>query len=288
MRARLRLALLCGALLLVGRAQEEGSTEGTEDDESGEGGDYYEADAEFTREAVEEGHTGRDSETGPTVYVMEHGFLSGEAPSWQPRGTLMLSGGEGTGRRSSGFEARLSDAKEFVQLKPELPQMMAKAKDESSYYAIRMYSPKTPNRILQAAIPASLLADHFEDWHDILEVAIGSKGLPIGLSYRVRHTLGLALFDHTQVHVAEASKADGPKTQPRVGEVGPDGKPGAPGAQPEVQSFLRKYWWVLLIVVLLVSSAGGEDPAAAKGGAPAAKGGGGGGGGGGAGGRRAT
>lgn len=44
-----------------------------------------------------------------------------------------------------------------------------------------------------------LLADHFEDWHDILEVSVSDAGIPVALSYRVKHTLGLMLFDHTQV-----------------------------------------------------------------------------------------
>lgn len=47
---------------------------------------------------------------------MEHGVL-GDAVKWMPRGTMMLSG------HGAGYEARLSDAKEFVQLKPQLQQM---------------------------------------------------------------------------------------------------------------------------------------------------------------------
>ena len=38
-----------------------------------------------------------------------------------------------------------------------------------------------------------LLADHFEDWHDILEVSVSDAGIPVALSYRVKHTLGLML-----------------------------------------------------------------------------------------------
>merc|ERR1719221_2015549 len=90
---------------------------------------------------------------------MEHGFLSGDAPDWLPRGTLLLSGSPGRG----GIQARLSDAKEFVQLRPELQQLMATAAERGQHYAIRMYSPENPRRVLQAAIPAKLLADHFED-----------------------------------------------------------------------------------------------------------------------------
>merc|ERR1719410_1389063 len=140
---------------------------------------------------------------------MEHGFLSGKAPDWMPRGTLLLSGG-----KSRGFEARLSDAKEFVELRPSLQTDMTKAVDAKSYYAIRMYSPENPKRVLQASIPAKLLAEHFEDWHDILEVTVGSTGAPVSLTYRVRNTLGLALFDHTQVHIAEPSLVEGPRVPP--------------------------------------------------------------------------
>merc|ERR1719412_1679168 len=120
----------------------------------------------------------------------------------------MLSGSTGS------FEARLSDAKEFVELKPELQQLLGKASSSEQYYAIRMYSPESPKRVLQASIPAKLLADHFEDWHDILEVSVGSAGVPVGLSYRVKHTLGLALFDHTQVLLSEPSRSEGPRVPP--------------------------------------------------------------------------
>ena len=68
--------------------------------------------------ANSEDATGSDdigsAQTPSSVYVMEHGILGGE---WMPRGTMMLSG------HGAGYEARLSDAKEFVQLKPQLQQM---------------------------------------------------------------------------------------------------------------------------------------------------------------------
>jgi len=211
-------------------------------------------------------HGAEDQEPTQSVYVMEHGFLSGEAPKWTPRGTLLLSGAPG-----SGYEARLSDAKEFVELKPELQPMMTKATHDNRYYAIRMYSPEKPKHVLQASIPARLLADHFEDWHDILEVTVGSTGAPVSLSYRVRNTLGLALFDHTQVHIAEPFFSEGPhihasarsaQASGKGAAAGPDGA-AAKGEEPATtpQSFLRKYWWVVIIVLLLLSSAGGEEPA---------------------------
>ncbi|CAE8605828.1 unnamed protein product, partial [Polarella glacialis] len=79
-----------------------------------------------------------------TVYVMEHGFLSSaDATSWLPRGTMMLSGAHGS------YEARLSDAKEFVELKPELQQKLGKAASQDQYYAIRLYNPESPSRVLQ-------------------------------------------------------------------------------------------------------------------------------------------
>merc|ERR1712232_866565 len=118
-----------------------------------------------------------------------------------------------------------------------------------------MYSPQSPQRVLQASIPAKLLADHFEDWHDILGVAVGSSGVPFSLSYRVRNTLGLALFDHTQVHIAEPGLSEGPHVPPSTRAESGTGAAGAKGdQQPAPQSFLRKYWWVILIVLLLVSS----------------------------------
>merc|ERR550539_2108896 len=104
---------------------------------------------------------------------------------------------------------------------------MSQASERESYYAIRMYSPEKPKRMLQASIPAKLLADHFEDWHDILEVTVGSTGIPVSLSYRVRHTLGLALFDHTQVHLAEPSRLEGPRVP--LGTRDGDGGPGGAG-----------------------------------------------------------
>ncbi|CAK0830328.1 unnamed protein product, partial [Prorocentrum cordatum] len=93
--------------------------------------------------------------------------------------------------------------------------------------------------VVVAPAPARLLMEHLEDWHDILQVSVGPEGLPVALSYRVRHTLGLSLFDHTQVHLSESSAADGPRVPPRVQT--PDGK-GGPGEQP-APSFLGKYWW---------------------------------------------
>lgn len=241
----------------------------SEDDEEEE---YYgtEEDA-YTGEAKGEDEDGGDAESrNPSaVYIMEHGFLK-EGPEWLPRGTLLLSGAPG-----KGFEARLSDAKEFKEMRQELQPMMSQAATDSRYYAIRMYSPEKPKRVLQASIPANLLADHFEDWHDILEVTVGSTGVPVSLSYRVRNTLGLSLFDHTQVHIAEPSRSEGPRVNPGTRTEG-GGGPGKPGDSPPPggQSFLRKYWWVIIIVLLLLSSAG--DDGSSSGG----KGGGGGGGGG--------
>jgi hypothetical protein len=217
-----------------------------------------------------------DGGNGPTsVYIMEHGFLQGDAPDWRPRGTLLLSGGGGN------FEARLSDAKEFVQLKPELQTLMTESSTKSRYYAVRMYNPETPQRVLQAAIPAKLLENHFEDWHDILEVTMGSKGLPVGLAYRVKHTLGLSLFDHTQVNLMEPNHGDGPRvlsdSRSTGGDDGAAAGGGANGGEkPQQQSFLRKYWWVIIIVLLLLSSASVDDPGG-KASSGGARGGGGGG-----------
>merc|ERR1719414_1668635 len=114
--------------------------------------------------------------------------------------------------------------------------MMSDAVGKQSYYAIRMYSPENPKRVLQTSMPAKLLADHFEDWHDILEVTVGGTGVPVSLSYRVRHTLGLMLFDHTQVHLSEPGRIEGPRILPR------EGGPGGPKGEQENQSFFRKYW----------------------------------------------
>ncbi|CAK0910011.1 unnamed protein product [Prorocentrum cordatum] len=183
--------------------------------------------------------------------VIQHGFLSEEtaAPTWHPRGTLLLSGAPGS------VEARLSDAKEFVELRPELQGMMVKESEKGSYYAIRMYRDQNPSRVLLASVPAKLLADHFEDWHDILRVSVGPQGLPVALSYRVRHTLGLSLFDHTQVHLSESTVAEGPRVPPRVQSK--DGLGG--GEAPAIPSIIRKYWWVIMIAVLLTMSGGGDD-----------------------------
>jgi len=233
--------------------------------------DYYSASGEVgeSQEDVEEAEDGGASKPS-SVYVMEHGFLASDVLEWLPRGTLVLSGtpsgGGGSGRKKGGgLEARLSDAKEFVQLRAELPSMMTKATSTNSYYAVRMYSPENPKRVLQAAIPAKLLADHFEDWHDILEVTVGASGLPVALSYRVRHTLGLALFDHTQVHLSEPARAEGPRIPPR--DTSAPG--GAKAGQQEGggQGFLRKYWWVIIIGLVLLSSGG--DDGSAKGGSAA-------------------
>lgn len=254
MRWTLVLFLVLSVILAVGANDED-------DDE-----DTYGTDDESYGTAA-----GDDDDTSGSpsaVYVMEHGFLMGEKPEWLPRGTLLLSGAPG---RS--FEARLSDAQEFVQLRPELPSMMSTAASRSRYYAIRMYSPESPKRVLQASIPAKLLADHFEDWHDILEVSMGASGLPVSLSYRVRHTLGLALFDHTQVHIAEPSKAEGPRVAPGSldeGGIGPDGQPEQ---KQGGQSLFRKYWWVIIIVLLLHNVLGGVGEEGGK----ASSGGGGGG-----------
>eukprot|EP00435_Cladocopium_sp_Y103_P042551 s103_g11.t2 len=189
--------------------------------------------------ANSEDATGSDdigsAQTPSSVYVMEHGVLGDE---WMPRGTMMLSG------HGAGYEARLSDAKEFVQMKPQLQEMITKAAGEEKYYAIRMYNPASPKRTLQAAIPMKLLADHFEDWHDILEVSVSDAGIPVALSYRVKHTLGLMLFDHTQVHLSEPSRIEGPRVQAAVREADGSIKPAE---QPQQQSLLRRYWWVIAI-----------------------------------------
>jgi len=240
-----------------------------EDDESEE--EYYDEEGES------DSNEPADEQPLPqAVYVMEHGFLSGEAPNWTPRGTLLLSGAPGRG-----FEARLSDAKEFVQLKPELQPKMSEAAIKNRYYAIRMYSPEKPKRVLQASIPAKLLADHFEDWHDILEVTVGSTGAPVSLTYRVRNTLGLALFDHTQVHIAEPSRSVGPRVNPRAKSFGSGGgsagaSDGKGGEAPPQQGFLRKYWWVIVIVLLLLFHSDDGSGGKASGGGSGGGGGGGG------------
>jgi len=202
-----------------------------------------------------------DGEVMTKVYILEHGFLDKDS-EWLPRGTLLLSGSKGRG-----FEARLSDAQEFVQLRPELSARMARSADGSHYYAVRAYDPESPKRTLQASIPAKLLANHFEDWHDILEVTVGASGSPVSLAYRVRHTLGLALFEHTQVHISEPFKAEGPRVQPAVrrpdGSAGPAPKPQEP---PGMMGMLRRYWWVVLIGMVLLSNAGDEPQGKASGG----------------------
>lgn len=198
-----------------------------------------------------------------SVFVVEHGFLD-DASKWSPRGTLLLSSTTG-----QGFEARLSDAKEFLQLRPQLMPQMSQAAESNKYYSMRMYSPESPKRVLQASIPAKLLADNFEDWHDILELVVSPSGVPVSLSYRVQRALGLALFDHTTVHVAEPDWADGPRIPPKALDA--TGQPlSAEGAEAakDQPSFLRKYWWIILIAVLLVSSAA-DDGKGGKGGGKA-------------------
>jgi len=236
--------------------------------------DYEDSgDEDFQGEAVadDEDDAGRtqreDSFQNPSaVFVMEHGWIKDETQEWFPRGTLLLSSEAG-----QGFEARLSDAKEFVQLKTELPSLMSEAASKDRYYTLRMYSPENPKRTLQTAIPAKLLADRFEDWHDVMEVNMGASGLPLSLSFRVRPSLGLALFEHTQVHISESDVSEGPRVptkKPAVTgsspaaagkEVGPDGE------EVDNRSFLRKYWWVILIVMLLVSNLT-DDGSGGKGG----------------------
>jgi len=218
-----------------------------------------EGDLEDEGEAEGDGGAAADEgDRAPSsVYIIEHGFLD-KATEWLPRGTLLLSGAASE-KKQGGVEARLSDAKEFVQLRPELQNKMQKAAGKNSYYGIRMYSPENPQRVLQAAIPATLLAEQFEDWYDILDVKVGVAGIPVSLAYRVRHTLGLTLFDHTQVHLSQPSCTEGPRVTPR--KVNIDGTPTKAAKEEEVgyQSMIRKYWWVILIVMFLVSSAGGDD-----------------------------
>lgn len=205
-----------------------------------------------------------------TVFVMEHGFLSGDAPKWLSRGTLVLSES-----LEGGYEAKLSDAQEFVTLKQEMQQRMAEAASTNQFYALKMFSPQRPERVLQAAIPAKLLADRFEDWHDVLEVNVGSQGLPVSLSYRVRAALGLSLFDHTQVHIMQPDESSGPRVPPKPKAAAG----GAGGAVPvdeagnpiDNRSFISKYWWVMLIVMFLMSSLSGEEPKKEGGGGGGAK-----------------
>jgi len=215
-------------------------------------------------EAVEETGDKHIERLPSSVFVVEHGFLD-DASKWLPRGTLLLSSTTG-----QGFEARLSDAKEFLQMRPQLIPQMSAAAEANKYYSMRMYSPVSPKRVLQASIPAKLLADNFEDWHDILELVVSPSGVPVSLSYRVQQALGLALFDHTTVHVAEPDWAEGPRVAPKqldtsAGGGGPagEGNPDDPKNQP---SFLRKYWWIILIAFLLVSSAADDGKGGGKGG----------------------
>merc|ERR1740121_937186 len=84
------------------------------------GVDAHVQEGEFDGGAQED-----EGSRGPSsVYVMEHGFL-GKTTEWMPRGTLLLSGSPGTEKKQGSFEARLSDAKEFVQLRPDLQGLMA-------------------------------------------------------------------------------------------------------------------------------------------------------------------
>lgn len=200
------------------------------------------------------------------VFVVEHGFLSGDSPTWEPRG--MLTSSQVGGKH---VEARLNDAKEFIQARPSLPGLMEQAAMSDRHYSVRIYSPENPKRVLQASIPAKLLVSSFEDWHDIIELTVNPDAVPVALSYRVRPSLGLALFEHTAVHVARPSWTHGPVVPPKVGGVPGKGGAGGGGAaeDPANQpSFLRKYWWVFLIGLLVLSSLTAD---------PEAKGGGGGG-----------
>jgi len=256
------------ALALVTLVFQPASVLGVPEDDEGEDHSFGEGDGSCAPgdDSCAQGWDDREAKATDAVYVMEHGFLNEGELDWKPRGTLLLSSS------GSGSEARLSDAKEFVQLRPELPGLMNDAAGRSVYYAVRMYSPENPKRVLQASVPAKMLAERFEDWHDILEVTVGAVGVPIGLSYRVRHTLGLALFEHTQVHLSEPSWVEGPRVPPNFRNMGgPGGKAGQ--EPPGPQSFLRRYWWVILIGFLLLSSTSGDAPSSGG------KGGGGGGGG---------
>jgi len=205
------------------------------------------------------------------VFLIEHGFLSEEAdpPEWRRRGTLALSGAPGS------VEARLSDAAEFVAVRPELQGMMSKAAENGSHYAIRMYNANEPKRVLLASVPAKLLADSFEDWHDILQVSLGPTGLPVALSYRIRHTLGLSLFDHTQVRLSESSAAEGPRVPPQ--EKDKD-KLGGKKEEQASGGFLGKYWPLMILAMLVLNFSGGDDGGRGGGGGSGGGGGGGGGG----------
>lgn len=257
---------LAALVLLSGRATGD-------DDGEGDDGEEAEGFSEGDFDSVDDEYRGRTPKNAPggfkggtTVFVIQHGFLSEEkeSPTWLPRGTLLLSGAPGS------VEARLSDAKEFVELRSELQGTMAKESEKGSYYAIRMYRDQNPSRVLLASVPAKLLADHFEDWHDILRVSVGPQGLPVALSYRVRHTLGLSLFDHTQVHLSESTASEGPRVPPRQPQKEGLGGTGE-GGEPQSQSIIRKYWWVIMIAVLLTMSGGGGDsPGGGGGGGTAA------------------
>jgi len=227
-----------------------------------------ESDADIELDEEEKGMDASDMRTVSTVYVIEHCFLAGDAPKWLPRGALLLSG-----KPDRGFEARLSDAKEFVQLRPELQQLMEKAAIGNRYYATRMYSPENPKRVLQTSIPAQLLAEGFDDWHDILEVSMSSTGVPASLSYRVKHILGLTLFDHTQVHVTEPFISEGPRVTPSAHAkvISPDGQTTSPEQPPQQQSFLRKYWlWIVVLLGYLYLTSDRDDKGKKGGGGAAA------------------
>eukprot|EP00747_Dinoflagellata_sp_TGD_P027059 gnl/TRDRNA2_/TRDRNA2_132360_c1_seq1.p1 gnl/TRDRNA2_/TRDRNA2_132360_c1~~gnl/TRDRNA2_/TRDRNA2_132360_c1_seq1.p1 ORF type:complete len:269 (+),score=67.50 gnl/TRDRNA2_/TRDRNA2_132360_c1_seq1:88-894(+) len=266
MRRRVVLTLFAAVALSALSVTAEDDVNDDEDESAGHAAANGEDDDNQGQAPAEE-----RKETPSSVFVMEHSFLSDDAPRWLPRGTLLLSKTPG----ERGFEARLSEAQEFVQMRPEMPTLMQQSAEQSRYYALRMYSPESPKRVLQAAVPARLLADHFEDWHDVLEVSVAASGVPVSLSYRVRHALGLALFDHTQVHIAEPDKTEGPRVPPK--QPGKGGAGGAAGDQQPQQSFLRRYWWVIIIAMLLLSSGGADPPQGGAGGKASGGGGGGGG-----------
>jgi len=246
-----RLAWLLTASAILRSAAEAQLADDEEDD----------SDGLFPAEQAEE----EEAAVPSAVYIMEHGFLKTGTPAWQPRGTLLLSGAVG-----QGFEARLSDAKEFVQSRPDFLKMVTDEADADRYYAVRIFNPESPQRVLQASLPAKMLANHFEDWHDILEVSVGASGVPLSLNMRVRHTLGLSLFEHTQVHLSEPIRSEGPRVAKIKREEDGTVKVDNKGADSGPQSFLRKYWWVILIAFMLVSKLG-DEPAASGGKAPAKK-----------------
>lgn len=203
-----------------------------------------------------------DEKAVQSVFVVEHGFLSGDSPAWEPRGMLTCIQSGTPGKRGVlNFEARLNDANEFIEKRPSLQNLMEQAAMGNRQYSVRIYSPENPKRGLQASIPAKQLVDSFEDWHDILELTVNPQGVPVALNYRIKPSLGLALFEHTAVHVQRPSWSNGPIVAPKpvAGPGGGAGGAGGAATDPANEpSFLRKYWWVLLIVFLVVSSLGAE------------------------------